>query len=97
MLEAGTTLLAWLTMPEGPIGIPRDWRGWDKAAGRFALNRVGGDPRRPGVWAHTYTAHADGAVPVLYAWLRLERGLPPSVAYAEAMRLAGTSARWARV
>ncbi|ACY13224.1 hypothetical protein Hoch_0586 [Haliangium ochraceum DSM 14365] len=37
--------------------------------------------------------HADGAWLVLYAWLRLEAGLPPCVAYEEAIRR-GSDVRW---
>ena len=48
--------------------------------------------RRPGVYAHHYFGHADGAWLILYAWLRLEVGLPPCVAYEEAVARA-TGAR----
>jgi hypothetical protein len=97
MLEAGTILLEWLTMPEGPVGIPREWRGLDKAAKAFALNRIGGTPRRPGIWAHTYTDHADGAIPILYAWLRLERSMSAEDAYRTAMELGRTPRRTANL
>ena len=63
------------------------------ADGRVRMGRVdGGDQRRPGVYAHHYFGHADGAWLVLYAWLRLEIGLPPCAAYEEAVRRA-TGAR----
>lgn len=95
-LESVAALIDWATTPQGPIGVPRDWVGLQ--GGRFALNRVKGvDPRTPGIWAHTYTAHADGAVPVLYAWLRVGVGLSAGVAYAECVRLASTRGRWADV
>lgn len=86
--EATAKLVAWLTSPaaEG-LSIPRRWIGLDGA--RLALGRVpGGDERRPGVWAHTYFHHADGAWLVLYAWLRFEAGLAPCAAYEEAVRRA---------
>ena len=38
----------------------------------------------PGIYAHHYFGHADGAWLVLYAWLRLEAGLDPAAAYEEA-------------
>ena len=90
--EATARLIGWLTSPaaEG-LSIPRTWRGLDGA--RFAMGRVAdGDQRRPGVWAHHYFHHADGAWMVLYAWLRLEAGLAACTAYEEAARRA-TGAR----
>jgi hypothetical protein len=42
----------------------------------------------PGVLAHHYFGHADGAWLVLYAWMRLEAGLAPDVAFNEAVRRA---------
>ena len=56
------------------------------------LAHAGGHQRRPGVYAHHYFGHADGAWLILYAWLRLEVGLPPCVAYEEAVARA-TGAR----
>lgn len=97
-LEATATLIRWATAPGGPVRVPRVWTGLDVKTGRFALNRVVDvDVRSPGIWAHTYTAHADGGFPVLYAWLRLEVELSPAAAYAEAVRLATTPKRWANV
>ncbi len=90
--EATARLVGWLTSPaaEG-LSIPGTWIGL--TGSRLALGRIpGGDERRPGIWAHTYFHHSDGAWLVLYAWLRLEAGLAPCVAYEEAARRA-TSAR----
>ena len=90
--EATARLIGWLTSPaaEG-LSIPRTWRGVDGT--RLAMGRVaGGDQRRPGVWAHHYFHHADGAWLALYAWLRLEAGLASCTAYEEAARRA-TGAR----
>jgi hypothetical protein len=42
----------------------------------------------PGIYAHHYFGHADGAWLVLYAWLRLEAGLSKEDARTEAVRLA---------
>lgn len=101
-LEAAAQLIRWATDPEGPVRVPRVWPGL--RGSRLALSRLryvwGGeapDVRSPGVWAHTYTAHADAAVPVLYAWLRLEAGLSAEAAYAECVHLATTRWRWADV
>lgn len=90
--EATAQLVAWLTSPaaEG-LSIPRAWMGL--SGGRLRMGVVSGaDQRRPGVYAHHYFAHADGAWLALYAWLRLEAGLEPNLAYEEATRRA-TNAR----
>ena len=90
--EATAQLVAWLTSPaaEG-LSIPRAWMGL--SGGRLRMGVVhGADQRRPGVYAHHYFAHADGAWLALYAWLRLEAGLEPNLAYEEATRRA-TNAR----
>jgi hypothetical protein len=90
--EATAQLVAWLTSPaaEG-LSIPRAWLGL--SGGRLRMGAVNGaDQRRPGVYAHHYFAHADGAWLALYAWLRLEAGLEPNLAYEEATRRA-TNAR----
>ena len=86
--EATARLIRWLTSPaaEG-LSIQRNWIGLDGK--RLAMGRISdGDQRRPGVWAHHYFHHADGAWPVLNAWLRLAAGLAPCAAYEEAVRLA---------
>lgn len=90
--EATAKLVVWLTSPDAVgLSIPRTWIGLD--GGRIAMGRVAGaDQRRPGVYAHHNFHHADGAWPVLYAWLRLEAGLAPCAAYEEAVGLA-TEAR----
>lgn len=86
--EATARLVGWLTSRDGAgLSIPRYWRGLDDT--HLAMGRVpDGDVRHPGIWAHTYFHHGDGAWPVLYAWLRLEAGLAPCVAYEEAVRRA---------
>jgi len=90
--EATARLIGWLTSPEAEgLSVPRTWIGLDGS--RLAMGRIrDGDRRRPGIWAHHRFHHADGSWPVLYAWLRLEAGLAPCVAYEEAVRLA-TGAR----
>lgn len=69
------------------LSIPRTWRGLSGT--RLAMSRLAdGDQRVPGIYAHTYFHHADGAWLVLYAWLRLEAGMPECIAYEEAIRRA---------
>jgi len=90
--EATAKLIGWLASPKAVgLDIPRAWLG--VVDGRVRMGRIeGGDQRRPGIYAHHYFGHADGAWLVLYAWLRLEVGLPPCVAYEEAVTRA-TGAR----
>lgn len=69
------------------LSIPRSWRGL--TGSRLVMSRIAdGDERIPGVYAHTYFHHADGAWLALYAWLRLEAGVPECIAYEEAIRRA---------
>lgn len=85
--EATAQLIAWLTSPASTLGIPRTWPGI--LNGRLRMGPLpAADPRGPGIWAHHYTAHADGAWPVLYAWLRIEARLAADVAYEQACLLA---------
>ena len=86
--EATSELVRLLTGGDiAGLAIPRVWRGLARTT--MAMNRLlDGDKRIPGVYAHTYFHHADGSWLALYAWLRLEAGLPPCVAYEEAIRRA---------
>lgn len=69
------------------LSIPCTWRGLSGT--HLAMSRLtDGDQRVPGIYAHTYFHHADGAWLVLYAWLRLEAGMPECIAYEEAIRRA---------
>lgn len=90
--EATAKLVRLLTAGDIPnLSIPRTWHGLTGA--RLSMSRLaGGDVRKPGIWAHTYFHHADGAWLVLYAWLRLDAGLAPCAAYEDAVRRA-TGAR----
>lgn len=86
--ETNYQLVKWLveTDIEGVLEIPRVWRGYSD--GDLAMHRVaGGKKRSPGIWAHTYWNHSDGAWLVLYAWLR-DFGYEPSRAFEEAIRRA---------
>ena len=84
--EATAQLVELLTSGDiDGLSIPRAWRGLSGT--RLAMSRMAdGDQRVPGVYAHTYFHHADGAWLALYAWLRLEAGMPECIAYEEAIR-----------
>lgn len=90
-LEALWQLLQHLSLV---VPVPLSWPGLHGQ--RFALSLLADAEAAAGVQAHIYTAHADGGLPVLYAWLR-SVGLEPPEAYEAAIRL-GTKARaWADV
>lgn len=72
-------------------GFPQEWPG--VSGGRISMSRHEGLRTVPGVQAHAYSAHADGAFPVLYAYLRIERGFDAGDAYAESIRLATNAGR----
>ncbi len=86
--EATCRLIEWLTSERAiPLEIPRRWLGQKKNSmvmGRLLTGRLPAS----GIYAHTYFGHADGAWPVLYAWLRIEAGLDQETAYVEAVRRA---------
>ncbi len=87
--EAAAQLTAWITSPASRLSIPRTWIG--VSGGRMQMSQIpGADHARPGIYAHTYFAHADGSWVALYSWLRIERGRTPAQAYEEAIRLATT-------
>lgn len=82
--EATSKIVSWLTSPDAEgLCIPRCWVGLADDA--LAMGRVPRSRRRnPGIYAHHYFGHADGAWLVLYAWLRIAAGLEPKAAYREA-------------
>src|SRR5690606_8266604 len=92
--EATTELVRLLTDGDlAGLAIPRTWRGL--AGSRPSMNRLAdGDVRKPGIYAHTYFHHADGAWLALYSWLRLEAELTPCHAYDEAIRRATGTRRY---
>ncbi len=95
--EAVAKLVGWLTSSKAiGLDIPRTWIGFKKKRMRMGLVK-GADKHPPGIYAHHYFAHADGAWPALYAWLRLEAGLPPCLAYEEAVRRATGARRYIKV
>lgn len=91
--EATAQLVGLLTSGQVPgISIPRTWLGL--SGDNLAMGRLDhGNTRTPGVYAHCYFQHADGAWLVLYAWLRLEAGLMEADAYREAVQLASGARR----
>lgn len=85
----------WLTSAAAnPITIPQLWPGLQKTH-TMAFGRVpASEHLDPGVHAHIYFGHTDGAWLVLYCWLRMEPQLDPQSAYDEAVRRAtGVSSR----
>lgn len=85
--EAVAQFVEWVTSPVSDLAIPRTWIGL--AGTKLAMAEVeGASQLRPGLYAHHYFGHADGAWLVLYAWLRLEAGLEADVAFGEAVRRA---------
>lgn len=90
--EAVARFVEWVTSPASGLAIPRAWIGL--AGTKLAMAEVESAAKlKPGIYAHHYFGHADGSLLVLYAWLRLEAGLAPDVAFAEAVRR-GTGVRW---
>ncbi len=95
--EALSLLVEWLTSPSARgLSIPRTWIG--ARQGYLAMGRMPDGIRpRPGIYAHTYFRHADGAWLVLYTWLRLSAGFSPVDAYTMAVRMAATGERRVRL
>jgi hypothetical protein len=88
--EAVCQLVDWLSSASAnPLTVPQLWPGL-AGSKRMALGRLASckTPPEPGILAHMYWDHADGAWLVLYAWLRLEAKLDSATAYGEAMRRA---------
>lgn len=76
--------------------VPSIWSG--EKDGRMAMSRVAGLERAtPGIHAHTYFGHADGAFPVLYCWLRSEALLDSRNSYSTAIELALNGRRTVKV
>jgi N-acetylmuramoyl-L-alanine amidase len=95
--EAVTALVRWATSAPAPgIEVPRRWPGLQGDKMQLGLVAAAAAPT-PGVLAHHYFGHADGAWLVLYAWLRLEAGLEPEVAFEQAVRRATGARRSAEV
>jgi hypothetical protein len=86
--EAVASLVRWATSALTPgIDVPRRWPGLRDGVMQLGPIAEAANPT-PGVLAHHYFGHADGAWLVLYAWLRLEARLSPDLAFDEAVRRA---------
>jgi hypothetical protein len=83
--ETVCQLISWFTTASG-LAIPKTWRGLSEK--KMCMVRTPVSELGPGIYAHHYFGHADGAWLVLYAWLRLEPGLDPETAYDAACSLA---------
>jgi hypothetical protein len=83
--EATCLLTSWLCGDtSGALTIPRVWPGLQGK--QLALGRIaGGEKRSPGIWAHYYFGHADGAWLALYCWLRMEAEMGAAEAYSQAI------------
>jgi hypothetical protein len=85
--ETVCQLIAFLTSAPAPdIQIPKLWPGLSDQ--KMRMTRTAQSALGPGVYAHHYFGHADGAWLVLYSWLRLQALLDPQTAYDDACRLA---------
>lgn len=90
--EACCQVVSWLCGDStGDIVIPRTWPGL--SGQKMAFGRIpGGEKRSPGIWAHYYFGHADGAWLALYCWLRMEAEFGAADAYSQAI-IRSTGAR----
>lgn len=85
-LEANFLLTEWLLSPLSGLKIPRKWNM--VSGSKMILGRVSGaDYPIGGILSHLNFGHADGGFPILYTWLRSERGLDSNNAYEESLRL----------
>jgi hypothetical protein len=76
--EATCKLTEWMTSDRSTLAIPRTWLGLKDE--KLAFKRIA-PTGYPGIYAHYYFGHADGAWLVLYAWLRLAAGFTPEEAW----------------
>ncbi len=84
--EAIFRLILWMLTPDSTLSIPLTFRGLEGSIlsmGPFAPAK----DLAPGIYAHHYFGHADGAWLNLYLFLRTQ-GLEPDVARAKAIELA---------
>lgn len=87
--EAASKLVDFLSSARAnPIAVPQHWPGF-QGSSRLSFGRIKADASpNPGIHAHMYFGHGDGAWLVLYSWLRLEVGLTPEDAWGKAVELA---------
>ena len=85
--EALVVLTQWLVSPaaEG-LSIPQKWVGVQNQ--KMLFGKAPESEMGPGIYAHDYFGHLDGAWLVLYMWLRMEPKLDPQTAYDTAVGLA---------
>lgn len=87
--EAVANILGWCIKDGCPpeLQIPLTFIGLTD--GKMTLGRVQGATNLvPGIYAHHYFDHGDGAWLVLYSWLRLVASMDPDTAYDEAIKRA---------
>lgn len=94
--ETLARLVDWITSPGGGnlTGIPRRWMGLSAQGLRMGPMASAARPT-PGIFAHHYFAHADGAWLLLYCCLRLTGQCSAADAYAHAVALASGNRTWA--
>jgi len=83
--EAVSLLTGWLTSEASGLSIPRTWLGVKDEKMAFGRLPPTGDP---GIYAHYYFGHADGAWLVLYSWLRLQADFTPEESWHRATYMA---------
>lgn len=85
-LEANFLLTEWLLSSHSGLKIPRLWRMI--SGNKMNMGRIAdGEKPTGGILSHLNFGHADGGFPILYSWLRGERGLSSENALAESIRL----------
>jgi hypothetical protein len=96
--EAISDLVRWTTSsPARGVEVPRSWPGLRGGCVQLGVLDDAVEAPLPGVLAHHYFGHSDGAWLVLYAWLRLEARLPPGEAFEQAARRASGASSAAAV
>lgn len=89
--EALVILTQWLVSPAAVgLSIPQKWVGVTDQ--KMLFGKAPQSEMGPGIYAHDYFGHLDGAWLILYMWLRMEPQLDPQTAYDTAIQLA-TGAR----
>jgi len=90
--EALCQLVTWLTSDLAVgLSIPPKFVGVSDQ--KILMSRTPQSQCGPGIYAHHYFGHMDGAWLVLYTWLRLQPQLDPADAYETACRLASGASK----
>lgn len=83
--EAVYQLVKWLTSSDSGLSIPPTFTGLQQG-NKLAMGPLASAKNlSPGIYAHHYFGHADGAWLVMYAWLRSVAGKSPSDARSAAI------------